>query len=408
MAEADPRRAPSAAAPADRAPLKHQFGNFDAIRIVGAVAVLYSHSYMVAEASEESELFQMLFGETFGMFFIYMFFVMSGFLITRSWFGSKGVGDYAFKRLLRLYPAYLASVAFVALVMGPWGYQMWNWRPYWTDPYVITAVVEALFFKLDHELLILPSVVLYEDDQYMGFILNAVIWTIQVEIFMYAAIALLGVLRLLRIEVVGLLALVGFFAHLTDTYLFLDLNRYVSVDRDYADLLVFNWWSASWGAPGFFAGSFLYFLVRTHRLSGRIAAAFAAACVVALLIDWGPLLPEDASPMRFFALLCAYPVVWFGHSGAPSAGNWTRYGDLSYGLYIFGWPIQQIVRAFTGDGLTGLQFFPLCLPPALLVAYLSWHLIEKRALAYKPSGAKGGKPPEAGKRGLLRLARRRG
>ena len=390
-AEAEPRR---------RFPKplnKHQFANFDAVRIVGSTAVLYSHSYMVAEGHEENEVFQMLFGETFGMFFLYMFFVISGFLITRSWFGSKGLRDYTLKRFLRIYPAYTGSLVFVALILGPWGYQMWQWRPYWTDPHVLTALAEAVFLKLDHELLILPSVVLYEDDRYMGFILNAVIWTIQVEVLMYSVIAILGVARLLRKEVVAVLAIIGFIAHLTNSYIYIDLRDFFGVTGPYSDYLIFNWWSASWAAPGFFGGAFLYFLIQKHRLSGRIAAAFALGCLVTLLIDWGPLLPEDASSMRFFSLLCVYPVVWLGHAGAPFLGNWARLGDISYGTYIYGWPIQQITRAVVGDGLTGLQFFALCLLPTLLLAYASWHLLEKRALAYKPGGSKALEPKEPAK-----------
>lgn len=390
---------------------RHQFSNFDAIRIIGSIAVVYSHSYMVAEGHEDNELFQMWFGETFGMFFVYMFFVMSGFLITKSWFGSKGVRDYAWKRFLRIYPAYFASVMFVALVLGPLGYQLWKWRPYFTDPDVLITVARALVFKLDREMLILPSVVLYQDDRYMGWILNAVIWTIQVEIFMYAVVALLGVTRLLRPSVMLVLALVGFWAHLTDAYIYIDLRETLGiVDSPWSDFAVMNWWSVSWAAPGFFAGAFLYFICQKHEPSTRIAAAFGALCVITLFMDWSWLLPEDGSSMRFFSLLCAYPVVWLGHSKAPSLGNWTRFGDLSYGLYIFSWPIQQLVRSYVGDGLTGWQFFPLCLVPNLLVAYASWHLIEKHALAFKP-GAKGAGGPDAAqpprqRRWLFRAARR--
>lgn len=76
--------------------------------------------------------------------------------------------------------------------------------------------------------------------------------------------------------------------------------------------------------------------------------------------------------------------------GAALAGRGQltqRVGDLSYGLYIFAFPVQQSL-AQAGQGLNwsfGLSF-GLSLFATAALAWISWHLIEKRALRFKPHG----------------------
>jgi peptidoglycan/LPS O-acetylase OafA/YrhL len=64
----------------------------------------------------------------------------------------------------------------------------------------------------------------------------------------------------------------------------------------------------------------------------------------------------------------------------------TRYnalGDYSYGVYIYAWPVQQSVIHYFGsmDPLTNIA---LALPVTMALAWLSWTLVEKPALALVP------------------------
>jgi peptidoglycan/LPS O-acetylase OafA/YrhL len=61
-----------------------------------------------------------------------------------------------------------------------------------------------------------------------------------------------------------------------------------------------------------------------------------------------------------------------------------RFGDLSYGLYIYGWPVEQTVLYLRPDA-SWLELFLLAYPATAAVAFLSWHLVEKRALRLKPA-----------------------
>ena len=71
----------------------------------------------------------------------------------------------------------------------------------------------------------------------------------------------------------------------------------------------------------------------------------------------------------------------------------SRAGDLSYGLYIYGWPIEQAVVWASGDKLAWWQVFLISLALAILAAFASWHGVEKwalrlghRALVQLPAG----------------------
>jgi peptidoglycan/LPS O-acetylase OafA/YrhL len=57
-------------------------------------------------------------------------------------------------------------------------------------------------------------------------------------------------------------------------------------------------------------------------------------------------------------------------------------GDFSYGIYLYAFPIQQIIVHFV-QGITALQLMSISLPCAIIAGILSWHLIEKKALKLK-------------------------
>ena len=63
-----------------------------------------------------------------------------------------------------------------------------------------------------------------------------------------------------------------------------------------------------------------------------------------------------------------------------------HFGDLSYGLYIYGWPVEQAVMWLCGGHAAWWQVFLMALPTAAALAFLSWHLVERPMLRLKPGG----------------------
>ena len=66
-----------------------------------------------------------------------------------------------------------------------------------------------------------------------------------------------------------------------------------------------------------------------------------------------------------------------------------RFGDLSYGLYIYGWPVEEAVMWFSGGHAAWWQVFLMALPAASAIAFLSWHLVERPMLRLKPGARRG-------------------
>ena len=94
-----------------------------------------------------------------------------------------------------------------------------------------------------------------------------------------------------------------------------------------------------------------------------------AACVAACILAQGT---RAFFPLAVAAI--AFGSYWFAY--ALPALRWPKHIDYSYGLFLYGFPVQQMLLAHWPQ-LGPLQLFALAAPLALLLAALSWHLIEK-------------------------------
>src|SRR5947209_16385810 len=95
--------------------------NFDALRLIAALSVVFSHSFLVAEGSEANEPFVWLSGNQciLGLVGVFVFFVISGFLVTESWCRTPAPVLFAVRRILRLYPGLVVNIGICALLLGP-------------------------------------------------------------------------------------------------------------------------------------------------------------------------------------------------------------------------------------------------------------------------------------------------
>jgi len=79
-----------------------------------------------------------------------------------------------------------------------------------------------------------------------------------------------------------------------------------------------------------------------------------------------------------FPLFGSYLVIYLALNRRLPVMRAARFGDLSYGLYIYGWPIEQCVVYFSGATAPWWVVFLISTAVTVPVAFLSWHLIEKR------------------------------
>jgi peptidoglycan/LPS O-acetylase OafA/YrhL len=192
-------------------------------------------------------------------------------------------------------------------------------------------------------------------------LVNGSIWTLPVEVLMYACVGVLGILGILarRLWLIALLAAL---------FIFVIVGVVPSAKTIYLDYL---------RMAGLFALGAACCVWREHiPVHGAVVLALAA-------LAW--LLHTTAAYAYLFALSEVAFVFWFayGLGGAQSRLRaFNRCGDYSYGLYLWGYPAQQIVVAITGPQdalLNAASGFAL----ALLFAIASWHAIEQPALRLK-------------------------
>src|SRR5690606_36242360 len=80
-----------------------------------------------------------------------------------------------------------------------------------------------------------------------------------------------------------------------------------------------------------------------------------------------------------------YAVLSFATIATTRISQAGRFGDPSYGIYLYGFPIQQALFAVGGPSMGPLENTAFAVPIVIALAYASWHVVEKRALAFKPA-----------------------
>jgi len=184
----------------------------------------------------------------------------------------------------------------------------------------------------------------------IGGIVNGPLWSLPCEVLMYLVLFALGVCRLLTLRTGLVLLAIGIGCLWFDTA---------------GDTLGSAFWLL-----GFFAmGICCYRLRATRFFAGHWA--LVAALGLALSI-----------PARLFlvgfALFGSYLVIYLALNRKLPPVPAARFGDLSYGLYIYGWPIEQCVVYFSGATAPWWEVFGVSLALAVPTAFLSWHGIERR------------------------------
>jgi len=327
--------------------------NFDALRLVAAASVMFSHAFLIAQGTQKNEWLIRLTGNQsiLGLTGVFVFFAVSGFLVTQSYEQTRDPLRFMAKRALRIFPGLFVATAMSAFVLAP---LVTSLRPgaYFSQPAPYLYVLDnTLLDQTVHEL---PGVMFVNNPA--GLEINGSLWTLRLEVMMYVMVLGLGLLRLMRLRVLlGLMALGLACLQFQDALDFLG-----------------GW---GWLLAFFVAGMILYKLRATRIFDGRLAVlAFTGLVLSVPLRQFIPLFPVFGCYLALWLALNPYlPVI-------PA----TRFGDLSYGLYIYGWPVEEGVIWALGGHALWWQVLAIALPATAAIAFLSWHLVESPALRLKP------------------------
>ncbi len=331
----------------------NQANNFDFIRIFAALLVLYSHHFALTGQLEP----QFLGLTTFGGAAVFIFFSVSGYLVTSSWYNDPNFLRFSIKRILRIWPGLILVVLLSTFILGPVVSKI-KFDEYFHDP-ITTFYLRWIWLK---ESYYLPGV--FGGNPYKGAV-NGSLWTIPLEVKCYVVIALLGALNVLKIKPLFfcliLLYLVWFFFKSSP-----DLGNQVRYSRQL-------------GAY-FLMGSALY-LTEKIWINKKIIILIAIFAIGFALYKSG---------YKNTSLLLVIPsaVILFGVSSTPFLSKFGRYGDPSYGIYLFAFPVQQTTIMYM---LPSINFYTsLFISGAVTIglAYISWYLVEKQAIKLKPRSLK--------------------
>ena len=328
-----------------------------AIRLCAAASVIFSHSFLIGEGTEENEPLVQLLGphNILGIYGVFIFFIASGFLITQSALASSSPASYAWKRVRRIYPALIVCVVLCAVLLGPW-FSSLGPSAYFRQLIPLEYLAKTLLDP-GHGGWQIPTVTLYPSDNYVGEGINGSLWTIPQEIHCYVIVGVLLFTKLLRPWVLVLLCALSL------PFTIWEFAGYPSIIKNFP--FVF---------PFFAFGSLLFFVHRRWGFDGRIALLFVGAGIAAAVAG---------RFMELFQALGSYPLLWLATSRSVRLPTLQGIGDISYGLYLYGWPVEQMVRVLLGEQAGWFPVFAISLPVAALLGYASWHLVEKRALQLK-------------------------
>ncbi|MBX3537817.1 MAG: acyltransferase [Chelatococcus sp.] len=325
------------------------YDNFSVLRLILALAVVVSHAFSVSTGGHEP--FHLSTGFSLGEYAVNGFFTISGFLVTMS-FARRGWRDYIVARMLRIAPAFivatLAMAAFGSLITTL------SFADYWRDPQVSRFIVATLTtFKSAG---ILPGVFA---DNPLRYPLGTV-WTLKYEVLCYLGVLVFGVTVGLSRRGFALAIVAG----LGVAIVVLDALHPEAGKAVQTSLRL----------PFLFGLGAVFYLYRDEM---RITS-----WLVVLLVGATWLAQDTAFYKALNFTTGAYGIIWLGVAPGLSSRAFDLKTDLSYGVYLLGWPVQQTLQAFSPQ-MPIEAMLPIAMGLSLLVALVSWHLVEKPALGLK-------------------------
>ncbi|WP_456789420.1 acyltransferase family protein [Cellulomonas sp. P5_C5] len=363
MSAASPLDAPGAVLPQSTAARSRGFwhwgearfdprhNSLNLLRLVLAYAVLVAHGWYLSGAGTGPQIR----GENIGGWAVFGFFAISGYLITGSrW--TKPIGEYLVHRVARIFPAFLVCLVVTAFVFAPvnWVWTHGSLAGFFSTPTTpVGYVLSNITLRMNaYDVAGTPTGVPYPGAW------DGSLWSLYYEFACYLVVAVLGTFAIFRRSAWPLTV-----AFVVSVALQAQSTRVLGYAGNHADVPFMLKL-----LPFFLAGGLLYVLRERVSLTWPLAVAATAlgAVLVLGIPGWGAQL---AAP------LVAYVVLWLG-AVLPMPGLLRKH-DVSYGIYIYAFPVQQLL-AMAGAHHLGLVAYDLLAAVATIpLAVGSWLLVER-------------------------------
>lgn len=334
--------------------------NYNALRLLFATAVIFSHSFELLGIRDPLERSSA--SLSFGSLGVCGFFLLSGFLTAQSWSHDPHVWAFIKKRALRLYPAFIVASTVSVFIVGPLGasthhyFGDWSFHRFLSDLIGLRQARTPPVFAGSP----VPSV-------------NGAMWTITFELRCYLLLALLGWCGLAGNRWTILVLAVALNT--------LSIVRAPQLAAAEGPALFGISGYMLWFASLYFAGAAFYHF----RTVIPMRKAFA---LPALVLFVGALFGAGWVTRAATATVGLYLLHYVGQLQLAWLDRLRPRDDLSYGLYLYGWPVMQLAAHNLGIGAP-LAAFVCVMAACLPLATISWRFVESPALRLKYIGVRG-------------------
>jgi peptidoglycan/LPS O-acetylase OafA/YrhL len=334
-------------------------GNFfTPLRILFAYLVLLGHAFVVVRGGDHTEP-HIFYQFTMSYIAVNLFFIASGFLVSASMMYRKAPADFISARVLRIFPALAVHVLLIMFIFGPLTTNLGLWE-YLANPQTLLQPVLVLSFVETH--MYLPGIVPNNHEQ----IASASLWTLRYEVLAYIGTFIAFSVGFMRHRWM-LAAQFVFFAVAFPLSMYTGL--YDTLPATFRSLLRF----------GMCYGLGATFYAYRKDINFR-------AVVIPVLLAVTALSHNSVLFEVFFTVTLGYALFWGAYVKAPKLEFLQKLSDISYGIYIYHWAVLQAVFHFMPQiSVAGLIL--ISTPITLILASLSWNIVEKPALKLKANFA---------------------
>lgn len=331
--------------------LQRDNNNLDLVRLIAACMVIYGHAnaFLPPERAGGDWVASLLGFDYSGSLAVKMFFFLSGLVVTNSLLEKQSLLQFLMARFFRVWPALMIVLVCCAFVIGPLVTTL-ALGDYFFDPRTWSYVSGGALMKMRFTL---PGV--FEGHVADG--VNGSLWSIPYEVSAYWMLAALFALGLHRYR-----------------WLAIGVVLLISIDPLLPQSLLFSWRSPNAEINSLFPCFAIGALMALFKEQIRIGPGVVFGSL-ALFI----LMPKTLYAHYLFYIALFFGILYF--FSRPWLTRWRPTADISYGVYLWGWPIQQLLVHVLPDMDVQLHRFSTMIL-ACCVGWVSWHALEKRCVQW--------------------------
>lgn len=321
--------------------------NIDLLRLIAASAVIVGHSFPIAPQPHLTDVvLKYLHIDYSGSLAVKFFFFLSGLVVTNSWLNKPNIVGFVINRTFRIFPALILCIAFTIFVIGPLTTILSissyfsadeTWRYFWGC---------IRIFSIEWHL---PGV--FSTNPLTS--VNGSLWTLPFEVVCYLALGALGALGAFRGKLGALIVI----SLTLIPVIWPDSVPFFGANKE-AQLL-----------PFCFALGALFSLYQNELEMDFLLAV--CLCLISFVFKNAPFFPFVFYFSLFYSALTL--------SAQPFIVNLKPPIDISYGVYLYGFPVQQAIKYYLPN-ISIYSHQAIALLIAIALGTLSWVIIEKKAI----------------------------